>query len=178
MPSTLSADFKRLADYRERHSLLFFLETALFDNGFQAVMMHRIAHRLKRWRIPGMAPLVARLNIAMTGVDISPRAEIGPGLVISHGVGLVIGGSVTIGKNALLHHGVTVGAPTPGRIVQMPTIGDDVVLGTGATVIGPVTIGDGAFIGAGVLLTRDVPECAKVTVAGEPHIEVATDESS
>ena len=169
----LRRDYRRLADYRQRSGLRFFLETALFDNGFQAVALHRAAHRCKRLGLVGVAPALARANLFLTGVDISPSAVIGPGLVISHGVGLVIGGSVEVGTDALLHHQVTIGAPTVGRIAQMPKLGNSIVVGTGATLIGPIEVGDRSFIGAGALVTRDIPANAKVTQRAEPEIEIS-----
>ena len=162
-------DYLRLASYRGRRSLLFLLELLLFDNGFQAVVLHRIAHWLKALGVPLLAPLVARANLFLTGVDINPRATFGPGLVISHGVGLVVGSKVVVGRNALLHHQVTLGAPTVGRIDLCPQIGDDVVLGAGAKLFGSIEIGSRSFIGAGVVLTESLPAGSKVTL-GQPIV--------
>lgn len=161
----LRADYRRLADYREQRSFKFLLETVLFDNGFQAVMLHRIAHWFKSARIPILGPLIARCNVFLTGVDIAPQVRIGPGLVISHGVGLVIGGYAELGERILLHHQVTIGAATVGRIAQMPRIGSDVVIGAGAKLIGDLSVGDGCFIGANALVTRDVAAGTKVSIA-------------
>lgn len=170
---SLSQDYARLAEYRQRRSLVFLLELLLFDNGFQAVVLHRIAHGLKRLGLPLLGPAVARTNLFLTGVDINPRAELGPGLVISHGVGLVIGADVVVGRNALLHHQVTLGAPTVGRIDRCPRLGDDVVLGAGAKLFGDVEVGSGSFIGAGVVLTESVPAGSKVTLRDAVSVEVA-----
>lgn len=170
---SLRQDYARLAEYRQRRSLVFLLELLLFDNGFQAVVLHRMANRLKRLGLPLLAPAVARTNLFLTGVDINPRAQLGPGLVISHGVGLVIGADVVAGSNVLLHHQVTLGAPTVGRIDRCPKIGDDVVLGAGAKIFGGVEVGSGSFIGAGVVLTDSVPAGSKVTLRDAVDIEVA-----
>ncbi|MEM1245768.1 MAG: DapH/DapD/GlmU-related protein [Acidobacteriota bacterium] len=161
---SLRQDYGRLAEYRQRRSLVFLLELLLFDNGFQAVVLHRLAHGLKRLGLPFLAPAIARTSLFLTGVDINPRARLGPGLVISHGVGLVIGADVVAGNNLLLHHQVTLGAPTVGRIDRCPRIGDDVVLGAGAKVFGGVEVGSGSFVGAGVVLTESVPPGSKVTL--------------
>jgi serine O-acetyltransferase len=161
----LRQDYRRLATYRERSGFVFANELLLFDNGFQAVVLYRIARWFKTRRIPFFGATCARLSIGLTGVDINPNAELGPGLVISHGVGLVIGGGVVAGRDLLLHHLVTLGAPTPSRLGQMPRIGDGVSIGAGALVIGGVEIGDRAFLGAGTLITGDVPAESKVTAA-------------
>ena len=163
MLAHLRQDYRRLASYRERSGFLFATELLLFDNGFQSVMLHRMARWFKRRRIPVLGAACARVSITLTGVDINPNAELGPGLVISHGVGLVIGGGVVAGRDLLLHHQVTLGAPTPSRIGQMPRIGDGVSIGAGALVIGGIEVGDGAFLGAGTLVTRDVAAGEKVT---------------
>lgn len=150
-------DLSHLGRLRGRRGLGFSLECLLFDNGFQAVKLHRIAAWFKRHRIPFFGALTWRCNLLLTGVDINPNAQIGPGLVISHGVGLVIGGDVVIGKDCLLHHGVTLGAPTTSKIADCPRLGDGVLVGAGAQVIGAVEIGEGATVGAGALVTEDVP---------------------
>jgi len=168
---SLRQDYLRLASYRERRSLFFLLDLLLFDNGFQAVVLYRLASWLKRLGIPLLAPAVARTNLFLTGVDINPRASFGPGLVISHGVGLVVGSDVKVGRNMLLHHQVTLGAPTVGRIASCPQIGDDVVLGAGAKLFGGIEIGSGSFIGAGVVLTESVPAGSKVTLRDAVVVE-------
>jgi serine O-acetyltransferase len=166
-------DYARLAAYRGRHGFAFLLGTLLFDNGFQAVLLYRLSRWLKRARIPVLPACCWRLAIFCTGADVNPNAQLGPGLVISHGVGLVVGGDVVAGRDLLLHHGVTLGAPTPGRIAQTPRFGDGVSIGAGTHVLGAVTVGDGAFLGAGVLVARDVPPRAKVTVAAAPQVTLA-----
>jgi serine O-acetyltransferase len=162
----LRQDYRRLASYRERAGFVFATELLLLDNGFQAVVLYRLSRWLKRARIPILPAACARLSILLTGVDVNPNAELGPGLVISHGVGLVVGGGVVAGRDLLLHHQVTIGAPTPRRIGQMPRIGDGVSIGAGALVIGAIQVGDGAFLGAGTLVTGDVAGGEKVIAAG------------
>ena len=98
----------------------------------------------------------------LTGVDIAPAAEIGPGLRISHGVGLVIGAHAKVGADCLLMHGITLGAPTLERIGDMPTLGDRVVVGAGAKILGGITVGDDVLVGVNTVVTRDVPANSKV----------------
>ena len=127
------------------------IESLLFDNGFQAVVLYRMASAMKRWRIPLLGPAIARLSVFLTGVDISPSAEIGPGLRISHGVGTVVGGAARIGPGAVLLHQVTLGSPSER--------------------IGRIIVGDGVVIGPNAVVTVDVPDDSKV-LAGT-GIEIA-----
>jgi serine O-acetyltransferase len=154
----LAADTRRLRELKSKRFPWYVVESLLFENGYQAVVLHRIAHAFKRRRIPVLGPLFARLSLFLTGVDIAPGAEIGPGLLISHGVGIVIGGYARIGSGATLLHGVTIGGPYPSRRREMPTLGDDVFLAAGAKVIGQVRVGDRVFVGAGALVAEDVPD--------------------
>ena len=143
------------------------IESLLFENGYQAVVLHRIAHWFRSRGIPLLGPSFHRSAIFLTGVDISPAATIGPGFRISHGVGLVIGAHAKVGSNCLLMHGVTLGAPTVDRIEAMPTLGDHVVVGAGAKIIGDVTVGDHVLIGVNAVVTSDVPAHHKVLPNGE-----------
>lgn len=162
--ANLGEDTRRLKSIKKKRFPWYVLESLLFENGYQAVVLYRIASFFKRNRIPFLGPLFARLSLFLTGVDIAPGAEIGPGLMISHGVGIVVGNATRIGSNALLMHQVTLGAPTVSRIGQMPTVGNNAVLGAGAKVIGGVTIGDNVFVGANAIVTQDVPADSKVTM--------------
>jgi serine O-acetyltransferase len=154
----LAADARRLRELKSKSFPWYVLESLLFENGYQAVVLHRMAHACKRRRVPVLGPMFARLSLFLTGVDIAPAAEIGPGLLISHGVGIVIGGYARIGAGATILHGVTVGGPYPTRRREMPTVGDDVFLAAGATVIGDIHIGNRVFVGAGAMITEDVPD--------------------
>ena len=142
------------------------LEALLFDNGFQAVIVYRLARWFKARRVPFLGPAIARFGTFLTGVEISPSAEIGPGLRISHGVGIVIGGYARIGTGAMLLHQVTLGSPSEGRIGEMPTLGDNVFVGAGAKLIGRIEIGDGVLIGPNCVVTRDIPAGSKVLPGG------------
>ena len=169
MWDNLRVDARRLQGAYSKPYPRYLPEALLFDNGFQAVVLHRMAHWCKRRRIPVLGPLLARIGLLLTGADLSPRAEIGPGLRISHGHGLVVGGWAKIGSGALLLHGVTVGSPSEGRVDQMPTIGDNAFLGAHATLIGAITVGDDVLVGPNAVVLRDLPDGARVT-APEPVV--------
>lgn len=162
MFDNLREDTRRLRITKTKPFPWYVIESLLFETGYQAVVLHRIAHWFKSRRIPVLGPLFARLNQHLTGVDIGPGAVIGPGLLISHGTGIVVGGYVRIGRNAILLHQVTIGSPDPSRIEEMPVIGDDVFIGAGAKVIGPITVGDNTFIGVDAIVTRDIPSGSRV----------------
>jgi len=170
MWKNLRADTRRLREIKSKPAPWYVLESLLFENGYQAVVLHRLAHWFKAHGIPVLGPAIARYNLFLTGVDIAPAARIGPGLRISHGTGIVVGNAVEIGSGCLLMQGVTLGAPTLARIGEMPQLGDRVTLGAQACVIGPVTIGDDVFLGAHVLVTSDIPARSRVTARVELEI--------
>lgn len=163
MLDNLRADTRRLRGFKTKPFPFYVLESLLFENGYQAVVLHRLAHGFKSRGIPFFGPLFARLSLFLTGVDIAPAAVIGPGLLISHGTGLVIGDRVRIGRNAALLHGVTIGAPSGRRRDEMPVLGDDVLVGAGSKLIGKITIGNRVAIGVNTVVTVDVPDDSKVT---------------
>ncbi len=138
------------------------IESLLFDNGFQAVVLYRMASACKRWRLPFLGPAIARLSVFLTGVDISSSAVIGPGLRISHGVGIVVGGNARIGPGAVLLHQVTLGSPSERRVGEMPVLGANVFVSAGAKLIGRIEIGDDVVIGPNAVVTVDVPGNSKV----------------
>lgn len=162
----LQADTRRMKILKFKPFPWYVLESLLFDNGYQAVVLYRLAHWFKRHRVPVLGPFFHRLGIFLTGVDISPSAEIGPGLLISHGVGLVVGGHARIGANALLLHGVTLGSPSRGRVEEMPVVGDNAFIGAGAKLIGKIDIGDDVVIGPNAVVMVDIPAGSKVMPAG------------
>lgn len=170
MFKNLGKDIERLRETRARPFPVFLIEALLFDNGFQAVFLHRLAHFFKARRIPFFGPFFGRLSQFLTGVEIAPGAEIGPGLSISHGHGIVIGQWSRLGAENTLMHQVTLGAPGPGRLAEMPTLGDRVFVGAGAKLIGKIAIGDDVFIGANAVVGQDVPAGHRVLVAGELKI--------
>lgn len=162
----LREDTRRLRETKPRPFPWYVLESLVLDTGYQAVVLHRLASWFKRHRVPFFGPAVARWNQFLTGVDISPAAEIGPGLRISHGTGIVVGWKARLGRDCLLMQNVTLGAPTAARLDDMPVIGDRVVLGAGCAVIGRVSVGDDCFVGALALVTEDVPAGSKVLARG------------
>ena len=163
MLDNLTRDTRRLLEVKKKRFPFYVLESLLFENGYQAVVLHRLAAWFKHRRVPVLGPLFARLSLFLTGVDIAPGAMIGPGLRIAHGTGLVIGNGTRIGRDATLLHQVTLGAPSNRRIEQMPTLGDRVFVGAGAKLIGGITVGDDVFVGANAVVTRDIPSGSKVT---------------
>ena len=146
------------------------LEVVLCYPGFHALIFYRIAHFLweRRWRLSGR--FVSHLGRVMTGIEIHPGARIGQRLFIDHGMGVVIGETAEIGDDCTLYHGVTLGgiAPRRGELGQKrhPTLGNCVIVGSGAQVLGPFTVGDGARVGAGSVVVREV--AAGTTVVGSP----------
>ena len=165
MLKNLREDTRRLRAIKTKPFPFYVLESLLFENGYQAVVLHRMAHWFKRRGIPVLGPFLARLSLFLTSVDIAPGARIGPGLFISHGTGLVIGNGVRIGRNGTLLHQVTIGAPTAKRLDQMPSLGDSVFVGAGSRLLGRIEIGDDVFIGVNCVVIRDIPAGTKVTTA-------------
>jgi len=133
------------------------LEVVLCYPGVHALALHRIGHRLWRAGWLTLARFVSHVSRFLTGIEIHPAARLGRGLFIDHGMGLVIGETTEVGRNVTLLQGVTLGGTSLRREKRHPTLGDDVVVGTGAAVIGAITIGDGSRIGAGSVVVRDVP---------------------
>jgi serine O-acetyltransferase len=144
------------------------LELLLCYPGLHAVWMHRLAHRV--WlRSGGRVParLLSQLNRWLTGVEIHPGAVIGRRLFIDHAMGVVIGETAEIGDDVMLYHGVTLGGRSMQRVKRHPTLEDGVTVGAGATVLGPVTIGACAQIGANAVVVKDVaPRSVVVGVPG------------
>lgn len=136
--------------------------------GFHAILFHRMAHALWKMKLKGLGRFVSHIGRFLTGIEIHPGAEIGENLFIDHGMGVVIGETAIIGDNVLMYHGVTLGGrsgkETDGR--RHPKIGDRAMIGAGAQIIGSITIGAGARVGANAVVTQDVPEGE--TVIGIP----------
>jgi serine O-acetyltransferase len=149
-------------------------EVLLCYPGIEAMIHHRMAHRLYALGVPLLARLVAELAHGKTGIDIHPGATIGAGFFIDHGTGVVIGETAVIGQRVRVYQAVTLGAksfPTDAEghpvkgLPRHPHVQDDVVIYAGATVLGRVTIGKGASIGGNVWVTHDVAPGAQVTQA-------------
>ncbi|GAA2233246.1 serine O-acetyltransferase [Rarobacter faecitabidus] len=134
------------------------LEIVLTYPGLHAVWGHRLAHAV--WLRPGgklLGRLISHVNRALTGIEIHPGAQLGKRLFIDHGMGVVIGETAQIGDDVVLFHNVTLGGRSMSRGKRHPTLGDCVVVGAGAKVLGPVWIGDGSQIGANAVVVKDVP---------------------
>jgi len=134
--------------------------------GLHAIWMHRAAHFLYRHHRFFAARLLSHINRFFTGIEIHPGARIGRRVFIDHGMGVVIGETAEVGDDVLIYMGVVLGGTALERVKRHPTIGNRVVIGSGASVLGPITVGDGAKVGAGAVVVRSVPPGA--TVVGVP----------
>jgi serine O-acetyltransferase len=133
------------------------LEVLLCYPGVHALAFHRLGHAMWRhgWTIP--ARFLSHVSRFLTGIEIHPAAKLGPGLFIDHGMGVVIGETAEVGENVTLLQGVTLGGTSLKREKRHPTLGNNVVVGAGAKIIGAFKIGDGSRIGAGSVVVREVP---------------------
>jgi serine O-acetyltransferase len=134
--------------------------------GVQALLAHRVAHALLEAGVPWLPGTIAYVIRAVTGVEIHPAARIGPEFFIDHGAGVVIGETAEIGHRVTLYQGVTLGGTGFQRGKRHPTVGDDVTIGSGAKLLGPIAVGAGAKIGANTVVVEDVPPSS--TVVGNP----------
>jgi serine O-acetyltransferase len=134
--------------------------------GVQALLAHRAAHALLEARVPLLPRLIAYVTRSVTGIEIHPAAAIGRQFFIDHGSGVVIGETAVIGDCVTLYQGVTLGGTGFQRGKRHPTLGDNVTVGSGAKLLGPIAVGDGAKIGANTVVVEDVPPGA--TVVGNP----------
>jgi serine O-acetyltransferase len=134
--------------------------------GFHALLFHRFAHWLWRMKLRWIARLVSHISRFLTGIEIHPGASIGRRFFIDHGMGVVIGETAEIGDDCTLYHGVTLGGTTWNKGKRHPTLARGVVIGAGAKVLGPITVGEGARIGSNAVVVRDVPPGA--TAVGIP----------
>lgn len=134
--------------------------------GLHALWLHRVAHFLWQHRLFFLARLLSHINRALTGIEIHPGAKIGRRFFIDHGMGVVIGETTEIGDDVLMYQGVVLGGTTLEKRKRHPTIEDNVVIGAGAILLGPITIGRGALVGAGSVVIKSVPPGA--TVVGVP----------
>jgi len=141
--------------------------------GFHAITAHRIIHALYRTRLPLVPRFLSNLNRFMTGIEIHPAAQIGPGLFIDHGMGVVIGETAQIGEGVTLYQGVTLGGTSLQRGKRHPTLRDRVTVGVNAAVLGAITVGENSRVGAGSVVVKDVP--ANATVVGIPARVVLQD---
>src|SRR5437016_6491412 len=151
------------------------LEIILCYPGLHAILLHRLSHRLYKWKVPLVPRLISQFSRFLTGIEIHPGATIGRRFFIDHGSGVVIGETTEIGDDVLLYQGVTLGGTGHEKGKRHPTLGNHVVVGTGATVLGNIFIGHHVKIGAGSVVVRPAPDYS--TVVGVPgHIVRARNE--
>ena len=142
------------------------LEVLFCYPGLHALIMHRIAHKLNYWKIPLIPRMISNFSRFMTGIEIHPAARIGRRFFIDHGMGVVIGATTIIGDDVLLYQGVTLGGTGSEHGKRHPTLGNNIVVGSGAKILGNIEIGSNSRIGAGSVVIDSVP--ADSTVVGVP----------
>jgi len=152
--------------FREDPAAKSVLEIILCYPGFHAILMHRLAHRLYEADIPILPRFISQVSRFLTGIEIHPGAKIGRRFFIDHGMGVVIGETAEIGDDVLIYQGVTLGGTGNEQGKRHPTIGNNVVIGTGAKILGSIKIGHDVKIGAGSVVVRPVPDHS--TVVGIP----------
>jgi serine O-acetyltransferase len=164
--SEVRADVKAARDRDPAAQGVSTLEILLSWAGVQALLAHRLAHALLEAGVPVAPRVLAYLSRSVTGVEIHPAATIGREFFVDHGSGVVIGETAEIGKRVTLYQGVTLGGTGFQRGKRHPTLGDNVTVGSGAKLLGPIAVGDGAKIGANTVVVEDVPPGS--TVVGNP----------
>jgi serine O-acetyltransferase len=152
--------------FREDPAARSIIEIVLCYPGFHAILLHRLAHRVYRRRWTLAARVISQFSRAVTGIEIHPGASIGRRFFIDHGMGVVVGETAEIGDDVLLYQGVTLGGTGKEKGKRHPTLGNHVVVGTGAKVLGNIRIGDHVKIGAGSVVVHPVPDYS--TVVGIP----------
>ncbi|MEB3292354.1 MAG: serine O-acetyltransferase [Synechococcales bacterium] len=165
MLNTLITDFRIIFD--RDPAARNWLEVLFCYPGLQALLFHRFAHFLYKLQLPFIPRFISHIARFLTGIEIHPGATIGKGVFIDHGMGVVIGETAIVGDYALIYQGVTLGGTGKQSGKRHPTLGENVVVGTGAKVLGNLNIGDNVRIGAGSVVLRDVPsDCTVVGVPG------------
>jgi len=163
--STLIADFRII--FERDPAARNWLEVMFCYPGLQALLLHRCAHWLYTLGLPFIPRLISHIARFLTGIEIHPGAQMGQGVFIDHGMGVVIGETAIIGNYALIYQGVTLGGTGKESGKRHPTLGENVVVGAGAKVLGNLLIGNNVRIGAGSVVLRDVPsDCTVVGVPG------------
>jgi serine O-acetyltransferase len=154
-----------------------FFEVVFSYPGFHAVMLHNISSWLWSKKLRALARFSAHIGRFLTGIEIHPGAKLGTNLFIDHGMGVVIGETVEIGDNVTLYHGVTLGGLSVTETGKRhPTLQDNVMVGAGAQVLGPITLGNGSRVGANAVVTKSVPE--NCTAVGNPARFISCEETS
>ena len=139
--------------------------------GFHARQFHRLSHTLYKWHVPFFPRWISHISRFLTGIEIHPGATLGEGVFIDHGMGVVIGETAIVGDNVTIYQGVTLGGTSLQKVKRHPTLGNRVIVGVGAKVIGNITIGDNTRIGAGSVVVKSAPPNS--TVVGNPGRVVA-----
>lgn len=142
----------------------------------KALNYHYFAHKLHKKNYHTLARMLAKRARRITGIEIHPGAKIGKGLFIDHGMGVVIGGTAEVGDNVTMYHGTTLGGTTLDPIKRHPTIGNNVIIGAGAKVLGNITVGDNSKIGANAVLKKSVPE-GTIVYEARPMIKYAEEDN-
>ena len=142
------------------------IEVVLLYSGLHAVVFHRLAHPLWKMNIPILPRAISQIARMSTGIEIHPGAQIGSALLIDHGTGVVIGETAIVGNNVTLYQGVTLGGTGKESGKRHPTLGNNIVVGAGAKILGNITIGDNSYIGANAVVLQSVP--VNATVVGVP----------
>jgi len=142
------------------------LEIIFCYPGFHAMLFHRLAHAMWQRRLYFLGRLTSHMGRFLTGIEIHPGARIGRGFFIDHGMGVVIGETAEIGDNCTLYHGVTLGGTSWAKEKRHPTLGDNVIIGSGAKILGPFKVGDNSKVGSNSVVVKEVPENS--TVVGVP----------
>ena len=149
------------------------LEILVCYPGLHAVWFHRLAHALWRQKVPLVPRVISQISRFLTGIEIHPGAKLGPGLFIDHGAGVVIGETAEIGENVTIYQGVTLGGTGKETGKRHPTVGNNVIIGADAQLLGSITLGDNVKVGAGSVVIHDVPPNS--TVVGNPGRPVITE---
>ena len=159
------------------------LSVVLTYPGVKAVLFHQLAHFFSVAKLDLIARIISQSSRFLTGIEIHPKAKIGKNLFIDHGMGVVIGETSEIGSNVTIYHGVTLGGISPSidsdkqrDVKRHPTLKNNVVVGSGAQILGPVTVGENAKIGANAVVTKDVPENAIMVGVPAKNVGTTTEE--
>lgn len=152
--------------FREDPAAKSVIEILLCYPGFHAILLHRLSHKLYKMDVPLIPRVISQIGRFFTGIEIHPGAKIGRRFFIDHGMGVVIGETAEIGDGCTLYHGVTLGGTSWNKGKRHPTLMPGVVIGAGAKILGPITIGAGARIGSNAVVVKDVP--ANATAVGIP----------
>lgn len=161
---TIKEDIKTI--YEKDPAAVNLLEVLCCYPGLHSLFLHRVAHKLYSWKIPVIPRMISNISRFMTGIEIHPGAKIGKRFFIDHGMGVVIGETTIIGNDVLIYQGVTLGGTGKEHGKRHPTLKNNVVIGSGAKVLGNITLKNNVRVGAGSVVITDVPEDS--TVVGVP----------